>query len=256
MTMTGRQAVQLAEGYIGCNASKFRAEYKRMTGQQTSGDWCCVFASSIVVGWAGAKLEGLPNTWCPTAREKATGAGRQVSLSQGKPGDVVYFEFTGNENADHVGIFESYSNGVLTTIDGNVSNQVGRRSRTSRNWKKVWVVRPTYAEEKGKAETKLVVDGVFGSVTCRALQTALQAKGYYKAAIDGVFGPLTKRAYQQFLRDKGFYNGVIDGVFGIMSVKAEQSWLRSLGFYDRAIDGARGPYTKKGLQMALNAGKV
>lgn len=153
MSMTNTQALELAKAYIGCNASKFRTKYKEMTGESTSGDWCCVFASAIVVGWAGAKLTGLPNTWCPTARTEATKAGREVSLEQAKAGDVVYFEFSGNDNADHVGIFESYKNGVLTTIDGNVSNRVGRRSRVKgRDYRKVWVVRPTYAAEQAKDE--------------------------------------------------------------------------------------------------------
>lgn len=151
--MTGSQAVKLAAGYIGCDASKFRAKYKQMTGKDTSGNWCCVFASAIVCGWAGAKLDGLPSTWCPDARKAATNAGREVSIEQARPGDVVYFEWSGNDNADHVGIFESYISGVLTTIDGNVSNRVGRRSRVKgRDYRKVWVVRPTYAAEQAKSE--------------------------------------------------------------------------------------------------------
>lgn len=256
MTMTGAQAARLAAEYVGSDSSRFRAEYKRLTGKETSGDWCCVFASAIVCGWAGAKLEGLPSTWCPDARVAATSAGRQVDLSEARAGDVAYFEFTGNDRADHVGIVESYHNGVLTTIDGNVSNRVGRRSRSRANWRKVWVVRPTYAAEAKQAAAKLLVDGIFGTVTCSALQRRLAALGYYKAAVDGVFGPLTKRAYQMFLRDKGYYGGIIDGIFGVMSVKAEQRWLASVGCYPGAIDGARGPLTKKGLQMALNGGKL
>lgn len=150
--MTGAQAARLAAEYVGCDASRFRAEYKRITGLDTSGNWCCVFASAIVCGWAGAKLEGLPSTWCPDARVAATSAGRQVDLSEARAGDVAYFEFSGNDRADHVGIVESYHNGVLTTIDGNVSNRVGRRSRTAKDWHKVWVVRPTYAAEQAKSE--------------------------------------------------------------------------------------------------------
>ena len=153
--MTGAQALALAQGYIGCDRSKFRSKYKAMTGVDfgASADWCCGFASCIVVGWGGAKLAGLPSLWCPDARRDATSAGREVSLEQAKAGDVVYFEFSGNENADHVGIFESYKNGVLTTVDGNVSNRVGRRSRVKgRDYRKVWVVRPEYAAEQAKSE--------------------------------------------------------------------------------------------------------
>lgn len=153
--MTGSQALALAQGYIGCDRSKFRSKYKAMTGVDFGAlaDWCCGFASCIVVGWGGAKLAGLPSLWCPDARRAATSAGREVSIGQAKAGDVVYFEFSGNDNADHVGIFESYKNGVLTTVDGNVSNRVGRRSRVKgRDYRKVWVVRPEYAAEQAKGE--------------------------------------------------------------------------------------------------------
>lgn len=258
MTMTGKQAVQLAAEYIGCDATKFRVKYKAMTGQSTSGNWCCVFASAIVCGWAGAKLEGLPSTWCPDARKAATNAGREVSVEQARPGDVVYFEWSGNENADHVGIFESYSNGVLTTVDGNVSNRVGRRSRVKgRDYRKVWVVRPEYAAEAKQVAAKLLVDGVFGKVTVKRLQKALRDKGYYDGVIDGVFGPMTAKALQRYLAKLGYYTMAIDGSFGHFSTIALQNWLRNLGYYTTAyiIDGVWGKVTTKCLQQALNAGK-
>lgn len=255
--MTGRQALELAQSYIGSDATKFRVKYKAMTGQSTSGDWCCLFASCIVVGWAGAKLDGLPSTWCPTARTKATSAGRSVPLSQARPGDVAYFEFSGNNNADHVGIVESYRGGVLTTVDGNVSNRVGRRSRTAKDWHKVWVVRPTYAAEQAKSDAKLLVDGVFGPVTCRALQTRLKALGYYNGLIDGSFGTVTAKALQSYLAKLGYYKMAIDGSFGHFSVVALQNWLRNLGYYPTIylIDGDWAKFTTMGLQKALNAGK-
>lgn len=255
--MTGSQAVKLAAGYIGCDASKFRAKYKQMTGKDTSGNWCCVFASAIVCGWAGAKLDGLPSTWCPDARKAATNAGREVSIEQARPGDVVYFEWSGNDNADHVGIFESYISGVLTTIDGNVSNRVGRRSRVKgRDYRKVWIVRPTYAKEQQVA-AKLLVDGIFGTVTCKALQTRLHALGYYNGLIDGSFGPMTAKALQRYLAKLGYYTMAIDGSFGHFSTIALQNWLRNLGYYTTAyiVDGVWGKVTTKGLQQALNAGK-
>lgn len=255
--MTGSQAARLAAEYVGCDASRFRAEYKRITGKDTSGDWCCVFASAVVCGWAGAKLEGLPSTWCPDARMAATSAGRQVDLSEARAGDVAYFEFTGNDRADHVGIVESYHNGVLTTIDGNVSNRVGRRSRSRANWRKVWVVRPTYAAEQAKSDAGLLVDGVFGPVTCRALQTRLKALGYYNGLIDGDFGPVTAKALQRYLAKLGYYKMAIDGSFGHFSTIALQNHLRRIGYYTTAyiIDGVWGKVTTKGLQQALNAGK-
>ena len=213
MTMTGAQAARLAAEYVGCDASRFRAEYKRLTGEATSGDWCCVFASAIVCGWAGAKLEGLPSTWCPSARVAATSAGREVSLSEGRAGDVVYFEWTGNDNADHVGIFESYRNGVLTTIDGNVSNRVGRRSRIKgTNFRRAWVVRPAYAEEK---EEDLYIPttisrGSKGNAVAMA-QALLNMRAGAGIRIDADFGPYTAKRVAEWQKAHGL---AADGVCG------------------------------------------
>lgn len=252
MTMTGAQAAKLAAGYIGSGASTFYTYYSRNFSEFRSGNWCGCFVSCIVK-MAGASCAGLPGVYCPTMRNAGVAAGKAVAVAAAKPGDIVYFNWDSNQNADHVGMVESIdaTARTITSIDGNVSNRVGRRTR---KWSEVMsVIRPTYAKEQA---AKLLVDGIFGTVTCSALQRRLAALGYYKAAVDGVFGPLTKRAYQMFLRDKGYYGGIIDGIFGVMSVKAEQRWLASVGCYPGAIDGARGPLTKKGLQMALNGGKL
>lgn len=252
--MTGSQAVKLAAGYIGSGASTFYAYYSRNFSEFRSGNWCACFVSCIVK-MAGAECAGLPGVYCPTMRNAGVAAGKAVAVAAAKPGDIVYFNWDSNQNADHVGMVESIdaTARTITSIDGNVSNKVGRRTR---KWSEVMsVIRPTYAKEQQVA-TKLLVDGIFGTVTCSALQRRLAALGYYKADVDGVFGPLTKRAYQSFLRDKGYYGGIIDGIFGVLSVKAEQRWLASVGCYPGAIDGARGPLTKKGLQMALNGGKL
>lgn len=213
--MTGSQALALAQGYIGCDRSKFRSKYKAMTGVDfgASADWCCGFASCIVVGWAGATLPGLPSLWCPDARRAATNAGREVSIAQARPGDVVYFEWSGNDNADHVGIFESYSSGVLTTIDGNVSNRVGRRSRVKgRDYRKVWIVRPTYAKEQeeevyGFAQVK---NGSSGNAV-KLCQAALNIRSGAGLLVDGACGPVTVSAIKRWQQKVGLYQ---DGICG------------------------------------------
>ncbi len=48
-----------------------------------------------------------------------------------KPGDIVFFDWDHNGVSDHVGIVEYVSNGKIHTIEGNVSDSVGRRTRTT-----------------------------------------------------------------------------------------------------------------------------
>lgn len=57
------------------------------------------------------------------------------------------------------------------------------------------------------------------------IQRWLRDLGYYKGRVDGVFGPVTVRALQTFLRAKGLYKGRIDGQRGPMTIRAEIAYL-------------------------------
>jgi hypothetical protein len=159
---------------------------------------------------AGASAPGFPGLECPKLRNAGVNAGKAVTFGSAQPGDIVFFNWDNNKNADHVGLLESvnYGNKTIVTIDGNVSNRVGRRTR---KWSEVMtIIRPTYA----KKET-----GFMNVV--KALQEFLQMKGYYKGCVvDGDFGTLTAKALQTYLRDLGYYTRAIDGDFGTYSRKA------------------------------------
>lgn len=109
----------------------------------------------------------------------------------------------------------------------------------------------------GGYAAKLIVDGSFGPLTVKRLQTKLQALGRYKGgAIDGSFGPMTKKALQEHLRYVKCYTGYIDGDFGTMSVKALQKRLNSLGCNAGLVDGSWGTMTTRALQTALNSDRL
>lgn len=254
--MTGKQAAQLAASYIGSGAKPFYDYYSQHFSRFNAGNWCACFVSCIL-RMAGTTAPGFPGVYCPTLRNAGVDAGKAVSVANAKAGDIVFFNWDGNMNADHVGICESVNaaNRTITTIDGNVSNAVGRRIRT---WGEVMtVIRPEYAPESVTEAAKLLVDGVRGKLTVSALQRSLRDKGYYSAAIDGVFGVKTATALQKYLAKLGYYTRAIDGDFGYYSVVALQNWLRHLGYYPTSyvIDGDWGKYTTQGLQKALNADK-
>ncbi|WP_158274542.1 peptidoglycan-binding domain-containing protein [Cellulomonas sp. WB94] len=86
------------------------------------------------------------------------------------------------------------------------------------------------------APTGLVVDGIWGDLTTKALQRALGVTD------DGIIGPITRKALQRRI-------GVTaDGIWGPITHKALQ---RHLGV---TADGIWGPITVKALQDRLNAG--
>lgn len=59
------------------------------------------------------------------------------------------------------------------------------------------------------------------------IQSWLKDQGKYNGLIDGNFGPLTVKALQSFLKDKGLYpkSYLIDGKRGPATVKAEIAYL-------------------------------
>lgn len=212
--MTASKTVALARAYLGSGPTTFYSYYSSHFSKFSAGDWCACFVSCIL-NMAGVSCAGLPGLYCPTMRNAAIAEKANVSVNNAKPGDIVYFNWDGNNNADHVGICESVnvSNKTITTIDGNVSKKVGRRTR---HFSEVMtVVRPNYAKESGeqvygfttvrkgsdgntvrllqaalnvRAGTALAVDGNFGNVTYNALKTWQKARGLLQ---DGICGPIT-----------------------------------------------------------------
>lgn len=98
----------------------------------------------------------------------------------------------------------------------------------------------------------LLVDGHFGPVSVRALQTLLAQVGYYRGLIDGDYGPITVSAVQAWLARLGYYTGAVDGWEGRMTVRALQRFLTEKGLYRGYIDGVRGPLTNRAWQTYLN----
>lgn len=109
--------------------------------------------------------------------------------------------------------------------------------------------RPTPPPTPPQPRSRLVVDGVFGSGTIKALQTVLKSLKLYRDNIDGIFGPVTRVALQQLLRVKP------DGVVGPVTVKALQVRLRNHKFSCPA-NGVWDKATTRALQSALNAGRL
>lgn len=216
--------------------------------------WCAIFCSDALKQ-TNTACNYFPNTVAFDRRDSAVIGSAWVDRYALQAGDMVSMDWDGDNGGDHVGIVESVLGyGVYQTIEGNVSNSVGRRTRYAANI--LGGIRPKYAGEKAD---KLAVDGVFGALTIRELQTRLKKSGCYSGGIDGDFGYYSRLALQQYLRGKGFYTTayLLDGIFGYYSVLALQKYLRKLGYYTDAylLDGDWGKYTTIALQKALNAGK-
>ena len=99
-----------------------------------SDDWCDVFVTTI---FQREGLSGLIGRECGVERHiqifKRLGIWNENGASTPKAGDIITFNWDqdsqpNNGFADHVGIVESVSNGIIHTIEGNSGNQVRRNT--------------------------------------------------------------------------------------------------------------------------------
>ncbi|WP_320075132.1 CHAP domain-containing protein [Eubacterium callanderi] len=58
---------------------------------------------------------------------KAKAKGRTGVIPQ-RPGDIIFFTWSGDGSADHVGFVENVTDGTVNTIEGNTTNSCARRS--------------------------------------------------------------------------------------------------------------------------------
>lgn len=163
--MTAEKILQLARNELGVveyppssNRVKYNTAYygREVSGSQYA--WCAVFvwwlfrqAGASVLYYGGGKT-----AYCPTLMSYH----KAQAVTDYNPGDVVFFNFDGGKNAQHVGVCESYDGTNITTIDGNTGTgndanggAVMRRTRNKRYV--VGAYRPAYEEEVTLTEDQI-----------------------------------------------------------------------------------------------------
>ena len=101
---------------------------------KNSDDWCDIFVTTV---FQREGLSGLIGRECGVERHiqifKRLGIWNENGASTPKAGDIITFNWDqdsqpNNGFADHIGIVESVSNGIIHTIEGNSGNQVRRNT--------------------------------------------------------------------------------------------------------------------------------
>lgn len=145
--------LEIARGELGYkegtnNNTKYGAEYGL-----NYNPWCQMFIWWIAQK-SGIGEDIIPKTAsCPTAYRWFKGRGQVISANQAKAGDIVFFQWNGSQNADHVGIIENVQNGIITTIEGNKNDAVERRQVNVNNSCIFAVCRPNYIEISQTVQT-------------------------------------------------------------------------------------------------------
>ena len=117
--------VGVAEQPPGSNDAPRIAQYRQATAGSGVGPWCAYFVSwaareaGVPIGDAGQGYGLVDDVWAWGQR-----AGKAIPAGSGtpQPGDLIVWD-------EHIGVVESVQpDGRITTIEGNSSDQVARRS--------------------------------------------------------------------------------------------------------------------------------
>lgn len=161
--MTANKLLALAQDEIGVKESpagsnkvKYNTAYYGREVSGTGYPWCCAFLWWLFQQAGAEKLfyGGGRTAYCPTLLAYHKG---QAVNGDYKPGDVIFFNFSGKSGAAHVGICESWDGTKITTIDGNTGqgNEANGGAVLRRTRDKKYIVgayRPAYEEEESMTQ--------------------------------------------------------------------------------------------------------
>ncbi len=164
--------IEVAEGEIGvCEPvgdDKYIAYYNKVGGMNFSMDvaWCAIFVTWCK-NMAGIDKNTVPDfASCDLGMEwfKKKGLWQKGKAYGGdyspKRGDIIFFSSKYNENdSTHVGIVTALSKNAVSTIEGNTSDKVGRRSYSVGSKYILGYGTPQYTETEEKYETYTVKKG-------------------------------------------------------------------------------------------------
>ena len=212
------------------NFTKYARDLDRIpgfyNGPKQGYAWCDVFYDWILVHAFGSILakrllcqpDNSAGAGCLYSAAYFRQAGRFFT-SGPQPGDQIFFTFSAGE-VSHTGIVESVSGGTVTTIEGNTSDSVARRSYATGASVIYGYGRPDWSILDGvsaedtdspapadpqqrtcRPELPELRNGDAGTCVER-MQTLLIARGYYcggrtfggREKADGEFGPATEIA--------------------------------------------------------------
>ena len=154
---TAEKILEIARSQIGAKESpaksdnvKYNTAYYGRGGSDGKHPWCAVFVWWVFREAGAPELYygGGETAYCPTLMSFH----KKQKVTDYRPGDIVFFNFSGRSSAGHVGICESWDGTYITTIDGNTgsaSEDNGGAVLRRRRHKKfiVGAYRPEYQED-------------------------------------------------------------------------------------------------------------
>lgn len=210
-----RAQLGVKESPAGSNKVKYNTAYYGREVKGSSYPWCCVFIWWLFqqAGAAALFFGGEKTAYCPTLLNYYKSKGQLVTSGY-KPGDIVFFNFSGGKTAKHVGVCTAWDGTNITTIDGNTgtTNEANGGAVMERKRHKKYIVgvaRPAYTgattnKPKGGNTVEVtlpVLQSGDKGESVRALQILLNGKGYSCGKVDGIYGPKTVTAVTDLQKD-------------------------------------------------------
>ncbi|QWW20121.1 CHAP domain-containing protein [Schaalia sp. 19OD2882] len=280
MMATARQVLAIATGELGYNryddpaeGTKYGRWYAQTHGSYfgASGVPFCAMGVSWTLSRAGMTPPGGHFAYVPAGIAAARREGRLVDIHDAAPGDLVCFDWDDDGEADHIGIVELNRGSYVQTIEFNTSGSwAGSQSdgggvyRRTRGWGSICaMIRPAYDHASAVLDA-LVVDGIWGPQTTRALQEI------NRTPADGVISdqwsgssremPACSADSWEWVDDPAegstlvralqtAFGVTVDGIWGPETTRGMQA------YYGVTIDAILGPDTVSAMQKAVNKQK-
>lgn len=219
-----KKEVGTTESPKGSNKCKYNTEYYGRAVVGSSYPWCCTFVWWVFkqAGVSDLFFDGQKTAYCPTLLNYYKKKGQLVTSGY-KPGDIVFFNFSGGTSASHVGICKGWDGTNITTIDGNTGtdNEANGGAVMERKRNKRYIVavaRPKYSKGGNTVDVTLdVLKNGSKSGNVKALQILLNGHGCSCGTADGVFGAKTLAAVKKFQTAKKLG---VDGCVGAQTWQA------------------------------------
>lgn len=124
---TAEKILEIARSQIGAKESpaksdnvKYNTAYYGREVSDGKHPWCAVFVWWVFREAGAPELYygGGETAYCPTLMSFH----KKQKVTDYRPGDIAFFNFSGRSSAGHVGICESWDGTYITTIDGNTGS--------------------------------------------------------------------------------------------------------------------------------------
>lgn len=156
--ITAEKLLDTARKYLGCNEhdgshrqiidgyNTHKPLARGYTVKYTDA-WCATFVSFIFIVLGAVSLIGKTecgvDEFVEIFRNKGIWLGRCVP----KAGDIIVFDWQGDNVEDHIGIVEKVDGDTITTIEGNYQDSVARRVIAYNDYRICGYARPKYAKQ-------------------------------------------------------------------------------------------------------------